>query len=122
MQVRPSRSDFGRLAAEHTVVPVWTTFVADRETPVSAFEKLAGDEPGFLLESVEGGENWGRWSFVGWDPAFTVTSRDGVVSVDRPGLELRGDDPLTVLEELVAHNSVPVIDGLPPLHSGLVGY
>ncbi len=122
MQVRPSRSEFERLAAEHTVVPVSTTFVADRETPVSAFEKLAGGEPGFLLESVEGGENWGRWSFVGWDPAFTVTSREGHVSVDRPGLDLHGDDPLSVLEDLVAHNSVPLIEGLPPLHSGLVGY
>ncbi|MFO7292066.1 MAG: anthranilate synthase component I [Actinomycetes bacterium] len=122
MQVRPSRSEFERLAADHTVVPVSTTFVADRETPVSAFEKLAGTQPGFLLESVEGGENWGRWSFVGWDPAFTVTSREGSVAVDRPGLELRGDDPLSVLEDLVARHSVPAIDGLPPLHSGLVGY
>src|SRR5690606_11236888 len=122
MQVRPSRSEFERLAADHTVVPVSTTFVADRETPVSAFEKLAGTQPGFLLESVEGGENWGRWSFVGWDPAFSVTSREGSVAVDRPGLELRGDDPLSVLEDLVARHSVPAIDGLPPLHSGLVGY
>src|SRR5688572_30662840 len=122
MQVRPSRSEFERLAAEHTVVPVSTTFVADRETPVSAFEKLAGSDPGFLLESVEGGENWGRWSFVGWDPVFTLVARDGESALEGDGPELADGDPLAVLEDLVARHTVPDLEGLPPLHSGAVGY
>src|SRR5690606_15679226 len=122
MQVRPSRSEFERLAADHTVVPVSTTLVAARETPVSAFEKLAGPHPGFRPESAEGGADGGGGSFAGWDPAFTVTAGQGSVAVDRPGRGLRGDDPLSGLEDLVARHSVPAIDGLPPLHSGLVGY
>ncbi len=104
------------------MVPVSTVLVADRETPVSAYEKLVGDAPGFLLESVEGGENWGRWSFVGWDPAFTLTSHDGVAHLEGDGPDLAPGDPLTVLEELVARHTVPDLDDLPPLHSGAVGY
>lgn len=122
MELRPSREEFATLAAQHTVIPVVATLVADRETPVSAFEKLVGEAPGFLLESVEGGENWGRWSFVGWDPAFTLTSRDGVSSIEGSGPELDDGDPLAVLEQLVSSHSVPDLDGLPPLHSGAVGY
>src|SRR5690606_29985428 len=122
MEVRPTRDEFERLAAEYPVVPVATTFVADRETPVSAFDKLAGDQPGFLLESVEGGENWGRWSFVGWDPAFTLTSSDGRSALDGPGPSLIDADPLTVLEDLVGRHTVPNRPDLPPLHSGVVGY
>lgn len=123
MEVRPTREEFDRLATEVSVIPVSTVLVADRETPVSAFEKLVGDEaPGFLLESVEGGENWGRWSFVGWDPAFTLKSRSGVASLDGLGPELPDADPLTVLEELVSRYSVADLEGLPPLHSGAVGY
>jgi anthranilate synthase component I len=122
MDVRPTREEFERLAADYPVVPVATTFVADRETPVSAFEKLVGDQPGFLLESVEGGENWGRWSFVGWDPTFTLTSRDGVSTIEGSGPAIADGDPLTVLADLVARHRVPDLADLPPLHSGAVGY
>jgi anthranilate synthase component I len=122
MQVRPSREEFEALSKRHPVVPVATTLVADRETPVSAFEKLAGTDPGFLLESVEGGENWGRWSFVGWDPVFTLVSHDGVCAVEGAGPPLTDGDPLAVLEDLVGRHTVPDLDGLPPLHSGAVGY
>lgn len=103
--------------------------MADRDTPVSAFEKLVGDAPGFLLESVEGGERWAQWSFLGWDAAFTLTSREGSVeseialpTLDSLGLDPRGLDPLSVLAHVVEANSAPDLPGLPPLHSGLVGY
>jgi anthranilate synthase component 1 len=100
-------------------VPVWTKVLADRETPVSAFEKLVGADPGFLLESVEGGENWARWSFIGWNPLFTLTSRAGQVDSQRP---ISSGDPLGALEELVGQVRAADLPGLPPLHSGLVGY
>jgi anthranilate synthase component 1 len=122
MDVRPGREEFERLAAEYSVVPVTTTLVADRETPVSAFEKLVGNGSGFLLESVEGGENWGRWSFVGWDPAFTVVSRDGRTVIEGQGPIEDPGDPLAVLEQLVSGHSVPDLAHLPPLHAGAVGY
>ena len=58
-------------------MPVWTEVLGDLETPVAAFAKLVGDEPGFLLESVEHGERWSRFSFVGRNPSATMVLRDG---------------------------------------------
>ena len=84
MQLRPSREDFRALARSYTVVPVWAELLADLETPVAAYVKLVGDEPGFLLESVEHGERWSRFSFVGRDPVATLVLRDGRVDVDGP--------------------------------------
>ena len=65
-QTTPSLEEFRALAAEHRVVPVTRRVLADSETPVSAYRKLAGDRPGtFLLESAENGRSWSRWSFIG---------------------------------------------------------
>ena len=82
MLLRPSRDEFHSLARDHTVVPVWAEVLGDLETPVAAYAKLVGDGPGFLLESVEHGERWSRFSFVGRDPVATLVLRDGLVSVD----------------------------------------
>jgi anthranilate synthase component 1 len=117
--VRPSLSEFLDLAARYPVVPVFDTALADRETPVTAFEKLVGTDPGFLLESVEGGERWAQWSFLGWDPLFTMVSRKGRVEAE---IALPPGDPLTVLAQVVEGHATPDLTGLPPLHSGLVGY
>ncbi len=124
--MRPSltRDEFIALAAEHGVVPLALEVLADRETPVSAFQKLVGDAEGFLLESVEGGESWARWSFIGWEPAFTLVSDDGRCSVEGEvplAFDLSGD-PLTVLERALATYTIPDLPGMPPLHSGAVGY
>ncbi|MGI9666708.1 MAG: anthranilate synthase component I, partial [Acidimicrobiia bacterium] len=118
---------FASLAADHSVVPLSVEVLADRVTPVSVFDSLTEDGDGFLLESVEGGERWARWSFVGWDPQFTLTAHDGVAETDS-GVDLANGDPLTVLEDLTERFSVPDGDELgfggpvPPLHSGAVGY
>ena len=79
--VRPSLEEFRSMARENTVVPVWACLLADLETPVAAFAKLVGDGDGFLLESVEHGERWSRFSFVGRDPRGTLVLRDGSISV-----------------------------------------
>src|SRR5690606_25976596 len=114
---------FLELAAHHSVVPVSVEVLADRETPVTAYEKLVGDGPGLLLESVEGGERWARWSFLGWDPAFTLRSHDGTSTVTgRVPVDVPDGDPLEVLEQLIGRYSTPDLDGLPPLHSGAVCY
>ncbi|HET7719906.1 MAG TPA: anthranilate synthase component I [Acidimicrobiales bacterium] len=123
--LRPSRADFHALAAAHTVVPVWREVVADLETPVSAFLKLVGPTgSGFLLESVENGDTWGRFSFVGRDPSLVLVARGGVIDVDgRPpaGVPLdRG--VLGALEGLLSVYRSPVLPDLPPLHGGIVGF
>ena len=80
MKISPTRQEFHALAKENTVIPVWTEVLADVETPVSAYIKLVGDRPGFLLESVEHGERWSRFSFVGRDPVATLVLRDGAIT------------------------------------------
>jgi anthranilate synthase component 1 len=123
--LRPTRDEFRELAADHTVVPVWRELLADLITPVAAFARLCGDdEPGFLFESVEHGERWSRWSFVGRNPLATLVLRDGVVSVegDLP-VELPTDQGiLAAVEWILERYRSPVLDDLPPLHGGLVGY
>ena len=122
LTITPSLGQYLETAARYQVVPLSVKLVGDRETPLTVFQKLAGDEPGFLLESVEGGERWAQWSFVGWDPAFILTSRDGKCEVTGGDLELPAGDPLEVLEQLHRRFSMPRIPGLPPLYSGMVGY
>ena len=77
--IKPSREEFAALAAQHSVVPVWSELLADLETPVSVFAKLVGDGNGFLFESVEHGERWSRFSFLGQNPIAKMVLRDGVL-------------------------------------------
>jgi anthranilate synthase component 1 len=123
--IKPSREEFRGLAREHTVVPVWREVLADLETPLSAFVKLVGDREGFLLESVEHAERWGRFSFLGRDPARTFVTRGRQVEW------LGGDPPpgvptdcgtLATLDALLAHYRAPTLTELPPFHGGIVGW
>ncbi len=122
--VSPDRGEFRRLARSHSVVPVWRELLADLTTPVSLFARCVGDGEGFLLESVERGETWGRWSFIGRRPSATLTSIAGelVVEGDLPKGIRTGDGLLAALEDLLAHFESPTIEGMPPLHGGLMGY
>ena len=71
-RMESSLEQFIEHAKAHTVIPVWKELVADLITPVSAFERIVGDQSGFLLESVEHGERWSRWSFIGRNPLLTI--------------------------------------------------
>jgi anthranilate synthase component 1 len=120
---RPDPVEFAALAKEHAIVPVWCEVVADTLTPVSAFANLVGDGEGFLFESVEGGERWGRYSFVGRRPLATLTARGrSVEATGRLGLASSNEGILAAVETLLSRFESPAIDGLPPLHGGLVGY
>ncbi len=120
---RPDPAEFAALAKEHTIVPVWCEVVADTLTPVTCFANVVGDRDGFLFESVEGGERWGRYSFVGRRPLATLTARGRHVQASgRLGLESSDDGILAAVEALVARFHSPALAGLPPLHGGLVGY
>jgi anthranilate synthase component 1 len=125
LRMRPSRDEFHALAAEHTVVPLWTELLADLETPVSAYLKLVGDGDGFLLESVEHGERWSRFSFVGHDPVATFELRNGLI--EQKGQHLSADIPLdrgmlAALDAIVAAYRAPIMPDLPPLQGGVMGY
>src|SRR5919108_399043 len=77
LELFPTLDEVRELAREHTLVPLRHTFVADTETPVSAYLKLRGDGPSFLLESAEQGQRFGRWSFLGFRPRAVIRSRQG---------------------------------------------
>ena len=121
-----TRDEFRALAAEHRVVPVTRKVLADSETPLSAYRKLAASRPGtFLLESAENGRSWSRWSFIGAGAPSALTVRDGeaVWLGATPKGAPSGGDPLAALRatmEVLSTGSTPA--GMPPLSSGLVGF
>ncbi|HEV8480634.1 MAG TPA: anthranilate synthase component I [Candidatus Eisenbacteria bacterium] len=121
---RPSLEEFRRLARGDLLVPVTREIFSDLDTPVSAFMKVDDGRYGFLLESVEGGEKWGRYSFLGSRPAAVFRARDRRVEIERDGrTEVQDNvDPLAVLEhELLRRRAVPM-SGLPRFTGGAVGY
>jgi anthranilate synthase component 1 len=122
---RPALADFSDLARRHSIVPVWREVLADVQTPVGAFMRLrAGSRDAFLLESVEGVERWGRYSFIGGDAFATVKAKDGRVAVEgAPPLRPEPEEPpLAFVKRLLAGCRAPAVEGLPPLHGGAVGY
>lgn len=123
VRVRPELDEFLALASDNSVVPVWCEVLADLETPLSAFVKLVGAGDGFLLESVEHAERWGRWSFLGWDPVSTLVVRGRTVEFE--GEQLAGvptdAGALGALDAMLAKYRAPSIEGLPPFHGGIVG-
>ncbi|MDP8929170.1 MAG: anthranilate synthase component I [Actinomycetota bacterium] len=121
---RPSREEFGRLAASYRVVPVCREVLADLETPLSVYAKLRGDRSSFLLESAEHGERWGRYSFVGVDPFLVLRGKDGAVSWEGeppPGMA-QAKGPLEALDVAIRELAAPPLEHVPPLHGGAVGY
>ena len=124
LAISPPRAEFLRLAATHTLVPVYRTLTADLETPVSAFLRLASDEPqSFLLESVEGGEKVGRYTFIGVRPYRTILARGRTIVVNERGKSrsLQGD-VFALLKELLGGQKPARIAGLPPFTAGAVGF
>ncbi|HVV30277.1 MAG TPA: anthranilate synthase component I [Mycobacteriales bacterium] len=121
--VTPDRAGFLAEFAEHRVVPVVRRLLADAETPISAYRKLAGNRPGtFLLESAEHGGLWSRYSFIGVHSAATLTERDGRAVWLGAGPDDHPDDPLAALRDAAARLRTPRRPGLPSLTGGLVGY
>ncbi len=122
---RPSLDEFCELAGEYTVVPVWREVLADLETPLSAFMKLVGEGEGFLLESVEHAERWGRFSFLGRDPVLTLVVRGAHVEFvggDAPAGVPTDRGALAALEAILERYRAPRLSDLPPFHGGVVGW
>jgi len=125
IEVFPSLDEVRELAREHTLVPLRHRFIADVETPVSAYLKLRGAGPSFLLESAEQGQRFGRWSFLGVQPRSVIRLQDGVLTIDGEPLT-KGPGPLVsdpysaVTDELARYKLAPLAD-LPPFAGGAVG-
>jgi anthranilate synthase component 1 len=117
--VRPSLDEVRELARDHSLVPLRQTFIDDCETPVSAYLKLRGSGPSFLLESAEQGQRVGRWSFIGVQPRRVIRLEAGELLVgDEPR---QTNDPFAaVAAELARYRLAPLPD-LPPFAGGAVG-
>jgi anthranilate synthase component I len=119
-----SYDEFVDLARRGTFVPVVKEIMADLLTPVSAFLKIAEhSDYAFLFESVEGGEQVARYSFLGKDPFLVLRSRGGKTIVDRSGVTTESDEPFVpVLRTLMAEFRAPFVPGLPRFTGGAVGF
>ncbi len=122
---QPSLEDFKKKAKQGNLIPVYREILADMETPVSAFQKIDDGRHSFLLESVEGGEKWGRYSFLGSRPSVVVRSFDRTVEIIRKGKvekQLFDRDPLESVKKILSEYK-PVPDpNLPRFYGGAVGY
>ena len=111
VDVSPTLAEVVELAADHNLIPLRHEFVADCETPVSAFLKLRGEGPAFLLESAEQGKRFGRYSFIGFRPREVIRWRLA-----------DGGDPYAIAAAAVGRYSQAPLDGLPPFSGGAVGF
>ena len=122
--ITPSCDEIVKLAADYSTIPVCREIYADMTTPIALLRRLqAKSKRFFLLESVEGGEKWARYSFLGYDPILRAACKNGTVTLE--GVEnrtVRTDKPLDVLREALAGYRAPRIEGMPPFTGGFVGY
>ena len=124
----PTREEFLEKAKQGNLIPVWREVLADMETPVSAYRKIAGGRPNsFLLESVEGGERLARYSFLGSDPFLIFRSKGNTATITEGDhsetltLKAGERDPLHVLKELLGRYTYVPAPELPPFVGGAVG-
>jgi anthranilate synthase component I len=120
----PSPREFLKLSRKHTLVPIYRTVTADLETPVSAFLRIAAEEPeAFLLESVEGGEHVGRYTFIGIQPYKTMVAQGTRITV-REGRRERTfeGDIFEELKRALSGHTPARLPGLPPFTAGAVGF
>ncbi|NOX97291.1 MAG: anthranilate synthase component I [Nitrospirae bacterium] len=121
----PSKEEFRRLAKRGNLIPVYREILADMETPVSAFRKIADHEYSYLLESVEGGEKLARYSFLGSGSELVFKSKGSKVEIIRDGkketITVKGD-PLQALKEIMSEYKPVISPGLPRFPGGAVGY
>jgi anthranilate synthase component 1 len=120
----PSRNEFMQLAQQGNLVPVFREVMGDTETPISLFKKVAGEPGSFLLESVEGGERWGRYSFIGYRPRLLIRICGEHIELCRNG-EKCGQfkaSPFGYLKTFLGTFRAVTVPGLPRFFGGLVGY
>lgn len=121
----PNRETFKALASRGNLIPVYREIMADMDTPVSAFRKIDDGRYAYLLESIEGGEKWARYSFLGSSPSTVIRSRGPVVEVIEEGGTLNRfetSDPLGAIRELLERYTPVEVDGIPRFFGGAVGY
>lgn len=122
--IYPGKDEFFQFASEFDYVPIYHEASAALETPVSAFMKLREGSYSYLLESVERGEQVGRYSFIGFEPSMLFQAKSELVkvTVGDQKIEYYSSDPIKELEKIFKKRKTPRVQGLPPFNGGAVGY
>ncbi|MEF2964348.1 anthranilate synthase component I [Paenibacillus sp. M1] len=112
------------MAKDYNLIPVVRTLLADLETPIRIFRRIARRERAFLLESVEGGVNWGRYSFIGTDPFLMMSAKKGEVVMERRGVRetFRSSKPVDELKAVLRSYRSPELPEMPPFTGGAIGF
>ncbi|WP_136513414.1 anthranilate synthase component I [Geomonas edaphica] len=120
----PDFASFQTLSAQGNLIPVFREILADLDTPVGAFKKIDDGRFGFLLESIEGGEKWGRYTFLGSSPAVVIRGKDNWVEIVEGGAVSRVEvaDPLNYIRDYMARYQPVEVAGIPRFFGGAVGY
>jgi len=118
----PQLDEVIHLARQYNVIPVAETMMADTETPIRLFQRLRNEPYAFLLESVEGGVQWARYSFIGTDPFLLLQGKSGRLRKIEHGhiTEVR-ERPIEMMKHLMHKYRSPALDGLPPMTGGAIG-
>ncbi len=122
--IRPSIDRVLELKDNYSVIPICKEIFADVITPITLLRKIAQkSDKYFLLESIEGGEKWGRYSYLGFNPKARLAYKNGILTVTGEGArEVETANPYNVVREYLADYKTPHIEGLPPFTGGLMGY
>ncbi|BCG47511.1 Anthranilate synthase, aminase component [Citrifermentans bremense] len=120
----PDFASFQTLSTKGNLIPVYREILADLDTPVSAFKKIDDGRYGFLLESIEGGEKWGRYTFLGSSPAVVIRGKDNWVEIVEGGevRRVESSDPLNYIRDYMARYQPVEVPGIPRFFGGAVGY
>lgn len=121
--ITPSCNEIEVLAKDYSIIPICKEIFADIITPITLLRKLSQiSRQYFLLESIEGGEKWGRYSFLGFQPIVQVTCKNGIITIDDgESKTVETGDPFQVLKKLMSQYKAPRLSQLPPFTGGLVG-
>lgn len=126
MAYKPTFEEFKKSAKQGNLIPVYKEILADLDTPVSAYMKIGSEPYSFLLESVEGGDKWARYCFLGCNPSTIIETKGSTVTVRTNGVAEKKnvDDavPLTVLKDILSRYQPVDTPGLPRFSGGAVGF
>ncbi len=124
VMIRPSCNEIEVLAKDYNVIPICKEIYADIITPITLLRKISLiSNQYYLLESIEGGEKWGRYSFLGLNPIVHVTCKNKMVTIEEgSSRNIETERPFDVLRELLERYKAPKLSGMPPFTGGLVGY
>ena len=122
--IKPSYDEVLNLKDSYSVIPVYKEIYADVVTPITLLRKIAGiSDKYFLLESIEGGEKWGRYSFIGFNPKARLAYKNGTLTITGEGeKKVTTDKPYDEVRKYLANYKTPKFEDIPPFTGGLVGY